>query len=97
LRTIFAKVCSDFGARLVESNGEDDHVHLLVEYVSTVFLPRLVNSLKGVSSRRLRLLHPDIAERYYQDMLWTHSYFAASCGGAPLSIIRQYVENQRNL
>jgi putative transposase len=95
LRTIFAKVCGDFGATLVESNGEDDHVHLLVEYTPTLSLPRLVNSLKGVSSRRLRLLHPDIAERYYKGVLWTHSYCAASCGGAPLSIIRQYVENQR--
>ena len=95
LRTIFTKVCGDFGATLVESNGEDDHVHLLVEYIPTLSLPRLVNSLKGVSSRRLRLLHPDIAERYYKGVLWTHSYFAASCGGAPLSIIRQYVENQR--
>src|SRR5262249_35141613 len=47
------------------------------------------------SSRRLRLLHPEIAQRYYQGVLWSSSYFAASCGGAPLSIIRQYVENQR--
>lgn len=97
LRTLFAKVCTDFGATLVESNGEDDHVHLLVEYAPTLSLPRLVNSLKGVSSRRLRVLHPDIAARYYKGVFWTHSYFAASCGGAPLSIIRQYVEHQRKL
>lgn len=96
LRTLFAKVCTDFGATLVESNGEDDHVHLLVEYPPTMApLFKLVNSLKGVSSRRLRVLHPDIASRYYRGVLWTPSYFAASCGGAPLSIIRQYVENQR--
>jgi putative transposase len=95
LRDIFTKVCQDFEAVLVDSNGEDDHVHLLVEYPPKVALSTLVNSLKGVSSRRLRQRHPDIAARYYQGVLWSPSYFAASCGGAPLSIIRQYVESQR--
>jgi putative transposase len=95
LRDIFAKVCQDFEAVLVETNGEDDHVHLRVEYPPKVALSTLVNSLKGVSSRRLRQRHPEIASRYYQGVLWAPSYFAASCGDAPLSIIRQYVENQR--
>ncbi len=80
---------------MVESNGEDDHVHLLVEYPPKVALSHLVNSLKGVSSRRLRQQHPDIAMRYYKGVLWSPSYFAASCGGAPLSSIRQYIEEQR--
>ena len=95
LRDLFARICQEFEARLVEANGEDDHVHLLVEYPPKVALSKLVNSLKGVSSRRLRQLHPEIAQRYYQGVLWSSSYFAASCGGAPLSIIRQYVEDQR--
>jgi len=95
LRDVFARICQEFEARLVESNGADDHVHLLVEYPPKVALSKLVNSLKGVSSRRLRQLHPEIAQRYYQGVLWSSSYFAASCGGAPLSIIRQYVEDQR--
>jgi putative transposase len=97
LRRLFTPICQDFSATLVESNGEDDHVHLLIDYPPKIALSTLVNSLKGVSSRRLRLLHPDIATRYYDGVLWTHSYFAASCGGAPLSIIRQYVEDQRTL
>ena len=95
LHALFDRICQDFEARLVESNGEDDHVHLLVEYPPKVALSKLVNSLKGVSSRRLRQLHPEIAQRYYQGVLWSPSYFAASCGGAPLSIIRQYIEGQR--
>jgi REP-associated tyrosine transposase len=95
LRDLFARLCQEFEARLVEANGEDDHVHLLVEYPPKVALSKLVNSLKGVSSRRLRQLHPEIVQRYYKGVLWSSSYFAASCGGAPLSIIRQYVEDQR--
>jgi len=95
LRDLFTRLCEDFEARLVESNGEDDYLHLLVEYPPKVAISKLVNILKGVSSRRLRVLHPEIAKRYYQGVLWSSSYFAASCGGAPLSIMRQYVEHQR--
>lgn len=95
LREVFAKVCHDFEAVLVEAGGEDDHVHLLVEYPPKVAVSKLVNSLKGVSSRRLRRRYPKIAQRYYKGVLWSPSYFAASCGGAPLAIIRQYVEDQR--
>jgi putative transposase len=60
-----------------------------------VLLPTLVNSLKGVSSRLLRRQRPDIVRRYWKNVLWSPSYFAASCGGAPLDIIRHYVEQQR--
>ena len=95
LRGLFTSICQDFESRLVEANGEDDHVHLLIEYPPKVALSKLVNSLKGVSSRRLRQIHPEIARRYYQGVLWSSSYFAASCSGAPLAIISQYVEDQR--
>jgi putative transposase len=95
LRDIFTKVCADFGAELGACDGEDDHVHLLVEYPPTMAISSLVNSLKGVSSRLLRQRRPDIARRYWKGALWSPSYFAASCGGAPLSIVRQYVEQQR--
>ena len=95
LAAMFAKVCGDFDAKLVECNGQDDHVHLLVEYPPQVSISRLVNSLKGVSSRRLRAWRPEIRGRYFKGVLWSPSYFAASCGGAPITIVRQYVEQQR--
>lgn len=96
LNESFEDVCSDFDAQLVECNGEDDHVHLLVEYPPTVQLSRLVNSLKGVSSRMLRKKnYPEVADKLWGGHLWSPSYFAASCGGAPLEIVKQYIENQR--
>ena len=95
LRAMLGKVCEDFEAKLVEMDGEDDHVHLLVNYPPSVSVSRLVNSLKGASSRRLRTERPDIAKRYYwRGTLWSPSYFAASCGGAPISVVRQYIEQQ---
>ena len=95
LRAIFGKVCENFEARLVEMDGEDDHVHLLLEYPPKVAVSALVNSLKGVSSRLLRRDRPDLATRYCKGVLWSPSYFAASCGGAPISIVRQYIEQQK--
>ena len=95
LRTIFGKVCAGFEAHLIEVDGEDDHVHLLEEYPPKLAVSALVNSLKGVSSRRLRTERPDIKGRYWKNMLWSPSYFAASCGGAPIGIVRQYIEQQQ--
>jgi putative transposase len=95
LRGMFAKVCADFDANLVEMDGESDHVHLLVEYPPKVSVSSLVNSLKGASSRRLRAERADIKLRYWKGILWSPSYFASSCGGAPISIIRQYIEQQK--
>ena len=95
MRTIFEKVCTDFEANLVEIDGETDHVHLLVAFPPKVSVSSLVNSLKGVSSRLLKKEHPELLKRYWRGTLWTPSYFAASCGGAPIGIIRQYIEQQR--
>lgn len=95
LRLHFANVCKDFEAQLVEMDGEDDHAPLLVNYPPKVAVSNLVNSLKGVSSRLLRKERPDIANRYWKNMLWSPSYFAASRGGAPIDVIRRYIEQQQ--
>ncbi len=94
LKDVMQKVCDDFSVELAAFEGEDNHVHLLINYPPQVQLSKLVNSLKGVSSRMLRQRMPSIANRYYKNVLWSPSYFAASCGGAPLSVIKQYVEQQ---
>ena len=96
LERIFRSVCQDFEAELVEFNGEADHVHLLVNYPPKIPLSKLVNSLKGVSSRLMRKefgdFHPWLKRR---GVLWSPSYFAASCGGAPIEILLQYIEQQQ--
>ncbi|MCC8988334.1 MAG: IS200/IS605 family transposase [Candidatus Contendobacter sp.] len=95
LKNALSTVCGAFEATLDEFNGERDHVHLLVQYPPKVSISALVNSLKGVSARRLRQDRPDIARRYWRGGLWSASYFAASCGGAPIEVLRQYIEQQR--
>jgi putative transposase len=96
LQEIFSNVCADFEAELVEFDGEDDHVHLLVNYPPKVAISKLVNSLKGVSSLLIRKKnYPSIKKKLWGGALWSPSYFAGSCGGAPIEIIRQYIEQQQ--
>jgi len=95
LEIIFSKICNDFEAKLVEFDGEHDHVHLLVNYPPKVTVSKLVNSLKGASSQVIRKKgYPSIQKALWGENLWSRSYFAGSCGGAPLSIIKQYIESQ---
>lgn len=96
LHGIFSKVCQDFEATLVEFDGEHDHVHLLVYYPPKVAISKLVNSLKGASSMRIRKLnYPSVNKALWGGSLWSRSYFAGSCGGAPIDMIRKYIEGQQ--
>jgi putative transposase len=95
LEEVMRDVCADFETGLAEFNGEPSHVHLLVNFPPKVALSRLVNSLKGVSSRRMRQEYPDLHRHYWRaSRLWSGSYFAGSVGGAPVSVLRQYIEQQ---
>ena len=95
LEEIMREVCADFETDLAEFNGESSHVHLLVNFPPKIALSRLVNSLKGVSSRRMRQEVPHLRRHYYRaTRLWSGSYFAGSVGGAPLTVLRQYIEQQ---
>jgi putative transposase len=93
---LMAQVCTDFGATLAEFNQKGDHVHLLMQYPPEVALSHLVNSLKGGSSRRLR---QDLAGRTNKAAMhgrfWSPSYFAGSCGGPPLSTVKDYITTQK--
>jgi putative transposase len=93
---IMREVCDSFETELREFNGERDHVHLLVHYPAKIALSKLVNSLKGVSSRYLRAEYTGRINRIGMgSVFWSRSYFAGSCGGAPLTVIRQYIESQQ--
>jgi putative transposase len=95
MQEIMRDVCADFGAELAECNGEPGHVHLLVNFPPTVTISRLVNSLNRVSSRRLRQEYPDLRQHYWRARrLWSGSYFAGSARGAPISVLRHYIEQQ---
>lgn len=95
MKDYFEKVCTDFESELKEFNGEDDHVHCVINYPPKFAVAKLVNSLKGASSRKLRKYYPKIQRHYFKEVLWSPSYCAVSCGGAPLDIVKTYIENQK--
>lgn len=92
---IAERLCTQWGCLLRECNGEPDHVHLLIETEPKTPLTKLVNNLKTVSSRLLRKECSDHLAKYYRKpVLWSPSYALITCGGAPLEIIKRYIENQ---
>jgi putative transposase len=96
LRTAWEQVCLDFACELRETGWQSDHVHLLVGYPPKVALSRLVNSLKGVSARRLRAANlPEVRKKLWGEHFWSPSYCAVSRGGAPLETVKRYVQKQR--
>lgn len=95
LREVFARLATQWECELVEFNGEPDHVHLLVSLNPKVQPSVFVNNLKTVSSRLIRkefAAHLDAV--YRKPVFWSRSYCILTCGGAPLSVLRQYIEQQ---
>lgn len=87
--------CEAWGGKLLEVNGEADHIHLLLELPPTAALADFVNALKTGTSRRLRNEFKEhLASIYKKPVLWNRSYCILSCGGAPLEIIKQYIQQQ---
>ena len=95
LEKIFTRLCEAKQCQLTSFNGESDHCHLLVELYPDVAPSRLVNTLKTVSSRLIRKDYKAHLNKYYsKPVLWTGAYCIISTGGAPLEIIKQYIESQ---
>jgi REP-associated tyrosine transposase len=86
------EVVTEFGGMVIEVETMPDHVHLLVELPPQVAASNLVKILKGLSSRRLR---QEFAHLARMKCLWAPSYFVSTVGGAPLEVVRRYVENQK--
>jgi len=92
---VVGDLCQKWDCKLIEVNGEADYIHLLFQYYPQMALPKFINNLKSVSSRRLR---SEFAERvnkfYWKSVLWNESYFIASCGGVTVSVLKRYIEQQ---
>lgn len=95
LKLIVARVCLARDADLIELEVMPDHVHLLVDVDPQYGIHRLIKEIKGVSSRELRQNFPFLKRRL--PTLWTNSYFVSTVGGAPLAIIKQYIEQQKHV
>jgi REP-associated tyrosine transposase len=87
-------IAAGFNSQVVETNGEEDHIHILLSAPPDFNLCRLVNSLKTATSRRLKQEFPDIKKQLLKEKFWSASYFAATAGGASLDVIKKYIAEQ---
>lgn len=88
----FGEVAKKMDFQILEFNGESDHVHALIEFLPKLSISQMVNALKGVSSRRYG--QSGFQKPYGKEALWSPSYFVSSVGGAPLEILKQYIQGQ---
>jgi len=95
LKEIIQQIATDRRAEVLEMETMPDHVHLLVEVDPQYGIHKLIKAIKGASSRALRSEFPHLKSRL--PTLWTNSYFVSTVGGAPLEVIKQYIENQKNV
>ncbi len=93
LKTIIEEVGKETSSEIIEMEVMPDHVHLLVEVDPQFGIHHLVKLIKGRSSNLLRNEFPWLKSRI--PCLWTNSYFVSTVGGAPLEVIKQYVEQQK--
>ncbi|MZQ75506.1 MAG: IS200/IS605 family transposase [Peptoclostridium sp.] len=93
LKELIRDICSELQAELIELELMPDHVHLLVEVDPQFGIHKLIKAIKGRTSRILRKEFPALTTKL--PTLWTNSYFVSTVGGAPISIIKQYIESQK--
>lgn len=95
LESEYRRLLEGWNCELIECNGEPDHMHLLISAPPNVQPSKMVNSLKTATSRLARKSFSKYLSKYYwKPVFYSRSYCLVSCGGAPLSIIEQYLEQQ---
>lgn len=92
IESVFRQVAKKMNLQILEINGENEHVHALIEYPPKLSVSQIVNSLKGVSSRRYG--QAGFKKPHDKSALWSPSYFAVSVGGAPIEVLIQYIKDQ---
>ena len=95
LKELITEVCGLVNVEILEMEVMPDHVHLLLEVDPQYGIHKVIKQIKGRSSKILRDEFPWLKSRL--PSLWTNSYFVSTAGGAPLSVIKQYIENQKHV
>ena len=95
LKSIIQQLAEELQCEIIEMEIMPDHVHLLLEVDPQFGVHRAVKAIKGRTSRLLRSEFPELKRKL--PTLWANSYFVSTVGGAPLAIVKQYIENQKNV
>ena len=93
LKELLEQIAKEIRVEIIEMEIMPDHVHLLIEVDPQFGIHRAVKRFKGATSRYLRLEFPQLKSKL--PTLWTNSYFVSTVGGAPLDIVKLYIQNQK--
>lgn len=93
-KEIFEYIAPKYKIELVEWNHDRDHVHILFKGQPKTEISKFINAYKSASSRLLKKEYPSIRQKLWKEMFWSQSFCLLSSGGAPIEIVRQYIENQ---
>ena len=98
LKEIFQHLAEKWEIELIEFNGQQDHIHLLIATHPNIKMSSLVNNLKTVSSRLVRKKFPEHLSKYYwKPFLWNRAYCLITTGGVTIDIIQKYIQQQEQL
>lgn len=93
-KEIFEYIAPTYKIELIEWNHDKDQVHVLFKGQPKTELSKFINAYKSASSRLLKKEFPTICQKLWKEMFWSRSFCLLSSGGAPIEVIRQYIENQ---
>lgn len=94
LKDIFEKIQSNYNITLQEWNHDKDHVHILFKAHPNSELSKFINAYKSASSRLIKKEYPKIKEQLWKEYFWSRSYCLLTTGGAPIEVIKKYIESQ---
>lgn len=94
LREIFEKIQLNYHIELQEWNHDKDHIHILFTSRPSTCLSKFINIYKSASSRLIKKEYPEIKEKLWKEYFWSRSYCLLSTGGAPIEIIKKYIQSQ---
>ena len=93
-KEIFEYIAPNYGIVLEEWNHDVDHVHVMFRAQPKTEISKFINAYKSASSRLIKKESPKIREKLWKEAFWSQSFCLVTAGGAPLDVIRQYIESQ---
>ena len=93
-KNIFIRISSSYNITLEEWNHDNDHVHIMFRAHPNTEISKFINAYKSASSRLIKKDFPEVRRKLWKEMFWSRSYYLLTTGGAPIEIIRKYIESQ---
>ena len=95
LEEIFEYIAPKHNITLLEWNHDNDHVHVLFSGAPNTNISKFINAYKSASSRLIKKEYPSIRQKLWKEYFWNRSYCLITTGGAPIEVVRKYIENQK--